>query len=115
VRVLVCGSRGWTDRESIRKAILSSGATIILQGEAIGADTIAKEIADELGIEVESYSADWGRYGRGAGLIRNQEMLDAGKPDLVLAFHLNNSRGTRDMIRRAREAEIDVIVRRGDK
>lgn len=43
---------------------------------------------------------------RAAGPIRDQEMLDKGKPDLVVAF-LGN-RGTADMVRRAREAGVPV-------
>jgi hypothetical protein len=52
------------------------------------------------------YKAEWDKHGRAAGPIRNQQMLDDGKPDLVLAFA--GGRGTDDMCRRAREAGIEV-------
>jgi hypothetical protein len=67
-------------------------------------------VAEELGIPVLSFPADWARFGRAAGPIRNQRMLDEGKPTLVLAFHNNivESKGTKDMVKRARKAGIRV-------
>jgi len=59
-----------------------------------------------------SFPADWKSYGKGAGPIRNQLMLDEGKPDLVLAFHndISSSRGTADMIRRAKKHGISYEI-----
>jgi len=57
-------------------------------------------------IQVRCYNADWQRHGRGAGPIRNQAMLDDGKPHLVIAFP--GGRGTVDMIRRAKAAAVAV-------
>jgi hypothetical protein len=58
------------------------------------------------------YPAQWHKYGRAAGPIRNQQMLAEGKPDLVLAFHddIDGSRGTKDMVNRARRAGVKVEV-----
>ena len=53
------------------------------------------------------YMADWDGLGRKAGPIRNQRMLDDGKPDLGIAFP--GGRGTADMVRRAREAGVETI------
>lgn len=65
-------------------------------------------MARQLGLAVEVHPADWGRYGKAAGPIRNQEMLESGI-DLVIA--LPGGRGTADMVRRAEGA--GVPVRRG--
>lgn len=57
--------------------------------------------------------ADWNRYGKAAGRIRNQQMLDEGKPDVVIAFvdkPLVESRGTNDMVSRAKKAGLPVYV-----
>jgi hypothetical protein len=64
-----------------------------------------------MGLPVESFPADWEQYGRAAGPIRNQQMLEA-KPDRVFAFHedLEHSKGTGDMVRRARKAGVPVEV-----
>ena len=110
IRLLVCGSRGWTDKEVIREEILAIGPSVIIEGGARGADRIAKEIAIELGIDVMEYPAEWNKDGRGAGPIRNQQMLDEAYPNLVLAFPLPDSKGTWDMIRRAKAARVEVKI-----
>jgi hypothetical protein len=109
VRVMVTGSRRWTDEDAIRRALhfaaggmgmeTAPGVTLI-HGAARGADTIAAHLAVVLGWSVVPYPADWSRHGKAAGPIRNREMLDS-KPDVVLAFPLPMSRGTRDVIREA--------------
>jgi hypothetical protein len=78
----------------------------IIHGGARGADSMAGEFANETGIEEIVFPADWKMYGRRAGPIRNQQMLDEGKPDLVVAFP--GGRGTADMVGRARTAGIEV-------
>lgn len=111
MKILVCGDRNWTDIEKIFD-ILSQYPkdTIIIEGEANGADKIASIIAKELGMTVESYPAEWGKYGKAAGPLRNRKMLEIGKPDKVLAFHNNisTSKGTKNMISIAKKANILV-------
>ena len=116
-RLLVCGSRSWTKVDDIRNClnylVEMFPDTTIIHGGARGADTIAGTVAAEMGLPVEVYPADWMAYGRGAGPIRNQKMLDDGHPDKVLAFvrpSLDKSRGTRDMVQRARLAGIPTLV-----
>lgn len=110
--VIVCGSRTWSDESAIRQALAAlPRRTRIVAGGARGADAIAARIARELGFEVVEVHAEWGRYGRAAGPIRNQRMLDEYKPSLVLAFRVfGHSPGTDDMVRRARAAGVPVIV-----
>lgn len=113
MRVLVCGARDWTDADAIRRELLALPAgSVVIEGAARGADRLAAQIARELGLGVEEYPADWMRYGRAAGPIRNRRMLEEGKPDLVLAFHadLARSKGTRDMVERAQKAGTEVRV-----
>jgi nucleoside-diphosphate-sugar epimerase len=100
VKVLITGSRDWIDKDTIRGALrlvehrwFGERLTVI-HGGAPGADTLAGEVADEMGANVYRFPAEWRRYGRAAGAIRNAEMLDTMKPDLVLAFPLPSSRGT---------------------
>lgn len=108
--VLVTGSRDWDNEHIVRKALstLPNKSTII-HGGARGADTIAGKIANELLYEVIVYRADWKRYGMGAGVIRNQHMLDDNPIiDIVFAFsnHFEDSRGTRDMIKRCTKRDL---------
>lgn len=114
-KVLICGDRDWTDYESIKSVILSlikeHGGIIIVEGEADGADSIARDVGLELKQEVRGYPASW-EFGKPAGVFRNQKMLDFETPDMVIAFHkdLSKSRGTRDMIIRAAKAKIPYKI-----
>ena len=111
MRVLVCGSRDWTDAALILETLRGvAEVTVVIHGAATGADTLAGDAARTLGIHVLPFPADWERHGRAAGPIRNQQMLDEGKPVLVLAFseNLNSSRGTADMVARARLWGVEV-------
>lgn len=115
LRVLVCGDRNWTDRRCIAEkleALHCAADLVVIHGGCRGADQIAGEIAEGLDVSVETYWANWKRFGLGAGPIRNQQMLDEGKPDLVLAFHpdLSQSKGTADMVRRAKAAGVTCLV-----
>lgn len=130
MRVLICGDRNWTDREKIAQQLrllhliydraywetdgFITGTSVdmltIMHGAARGADTIADEEASKLGFRIQAFPADW-LLGRRAGSIRNQVMLEQ-HPDLVLAFHSNieESKGTKDMVKRARAAGIPTEV-----
>lgn len=116
MKVLVTGDREWSDIKTVIDTLeqLPAG-TILVHGACRGADNICAAVAEALGFVVRPYPADWDRYHKGAGPVRNQQMLTeehrADEPiDLCLAFHNNieSSRGTRDMIRRAEKAKITV-------
>ncbi len=118
MKVLVTGSRAWTDIETVyeRLSQLPSGS-IVVHGACEGADTIAHAVAEQLGFTVRPYPARWKELGKRAGPIRNQHMLVAehlphAPIELCLAFHddLPNSRGTKDMVGRASDADIEVRV-----
>jgi len=78
----------------------------IIAGGAPGADTAAVACAMVHWVEFKEYPADWKKYGPSAGPIRNQQMIDEGKPDLVVAFP--GGHGTADMVARAKKAGIPV-------
>lgn len=107
--VLVCGSRNFKQRSFMEFALgkhLRPGATVI-HGDCRGADKMAGEIATQLGLEVKAFPADWKR-GKRAGPERNQRMIDEGKPEIVIAFPVGESTGTKDLIERARRAGVKV-------
>lgn len=79
----------------------------IIHGGANGADSLAHQYAHISGIPVTVYPADWKKHGRGAGPIRNAQMLTEGKPDLVVAFP--GGTGTKDMVTRAKRAGVEVL------
>lgn len=123
VRILVCGDRNWTDSKAIYDTLnmwhlTTGGYLTIIEGAARGADQIAGRWATAKDVPLEEYPADWknetgilkGAPRSAAGPIRNQQMLDEGKPTRVIAFHddLSKSKGTADMIRRAKKAGLVV-------
>jgi hypothetical protein len=115
-RVLVTGSREWADPEPIRRALKRLPTdTILIHGMARGADRLAHEVAEELGLEIRPCPAEWEKYGKAAGIIRNRQMLAEDKPDLVLAFHPNlaEARGTKHMVEVARKAGVPVEIIEG--
>jgi hypothetical protein len=120
MKVLVCGSRNWTDDNMIRNELVKlSLDSLVITGMASGADSIAMEIAHGLGLATLGFPAQWHRYGKSAGPRRNQDMLLLGRPELVLAFtdvpNVENAKtGTSDMVRRALDAGIPVRIFRSN-
>lgn len=108
MRVLVCGGRDFNDGVLAFRTLDTFGASVIIEGGARGADAIARSWAEHRGIPVKTFRADWDGLGRSAGHIRNTDMLNIGKPDLVIAF--SGGRGTADMVRKSREAGVPVVV-----
>lgn len=129
MRVIVCGSRRWHDREKIAHRLFDLPVTsMVIHGGATGADRIAGQEAEKLGLRVAVYPADWHDHDRtgesgvrchcqpgqetcpAAGLRRNERMACNADADLLIAFWDGNSRGTQDMIDRARAHGITVEV-----
>ena len=125
MRILVCGGRDFNNRSFIHSTLdklcedrglrgpqdqygnwLPEGVTII-SGAARGADTHASDWAVTNWCELEEYPADWKTYGKKAGYLRNQQMLDEGKPNLVVAFP--GGKGTKMMVDIAKKAGVEVL------
>lgn len=124
MRLLITGSRGWHDEEAIEDCIVNCWDEALDAGEEFvlihgharsGADALADKVGRRLGLKVGEtlirVPADWKRYGKAAGPIRNQAMIDEFNPTRVAAFRATGkSNGTDDMIDRARKAEIETHV-----
>lgn len=138
MRVLVCGSRTFNDRAVVSTVldglwqsaevsymVVDMAGMTLIEGGATGADALASEWAqnspmhshnerpDDPPFQHLQFHADWQQHGRAAGPIRNQQMLEEGEPDEVWAFvdkPLSESRGTADMVRRAKAAGIPTYV-----
>ena len=116
MKVLVCGSRTWTDTLPIRNrmtklfldAPVGSRPTVI-HGGAPGADVLAGHEARKLGMKVHVFPADWKKHGKRAGILRNLKMLEE-EPDLVLAFWDGKSFGTAHTISVAKERNIPIEI-----
>lgn len=119
VRVLVCGGRDLDEFQVFNRLKAELHEVLddhlvgypreitIIHGGALGADEGAKRWAESENARAICFKADWKKHGKAAGPMRNQRMIDEGKPDIVVAFP--GGRGTADMIRRAEAAGIRAI------
>mgnify|MGYP000554287223 CR=1 FL=1 len=124
MKILVCGGRDYDNKDKVFRVLnelcirhskfykcddnwLPSDVTIITGG-AKGADDLAAAFAMVHWTDYKEYPADWKKYGRGAGPIRNREMFNDSEPDIVLAFP--GGKGTEDMINVARKGNCEVRV-----
>lgn len=117
-KILMCGDRNWTDETFILDSLMSylierpiGEVTLVIHGNARGADQISGRCASTMGLAVVAFPANWNQYGRAAGPIRNRQMLEQ-HPNIVLAFHDNieESKGTKDMVSQARLAGVETRV-----
>ena len=117
-RILICGGRQFDDHLLLNRTLSDlakerrwSTTTTIIHGDALGADTLAKTWGKFHECEVQSFpptNYNIRKWGMAIALLmRNQEMLDEGKPDLIVAFP--GGRGTADMVDRGRRAGVEVI------
>lgn len=126
LRIMVTGSRGWTDFGTVQallREVHERSPNVrpqLFSGHAAGLDRLAERVARDLGWPVRLFLPDWGRYGRAAGHRRNRDMV-AARPDLVLAFVLpcmidgcprqpHGTHGTEGGIAAARRAGIPTRV-----
>ncbi len=114
MRVLVTGGRDYINTYELfgklNELHNEVGITVVIHGGASGADALAGNWARSRKVQEIACPADWDKHGKAAGPIRNQEMLEQHKPDLVVAF--SGGRGTADMVRRARDAGVRVVEAR---
>ena len=115
-RVVIAGCRDYTNYEEAKvyidfclSNIRKENKIIILSGCASGADAIGERYAEENGFELEKYPADWVKYGRSAGPIRNRQMAEI--CDFVICFWDEKSRGTKSMIELARKYNKPIKIK----
>lgn len=109
--VIVCGGRDFRDcallNDTLDKIAAQRGSIAkIIHGNASGADTLASMWARRHHVSAWPFPAQWSKYGKSAGPRRNKQMLGTGAK-LVVAFP--GGKGTRNMVKQARAAGIEVI------
>ena len=111
-KIAVIGSRSFNDYARLECLLLPWLPATIITGGAKGADALAERFARENGLCLRVIKPDWKQYGRGAGPIRNREIVDAA--ELIIAFWDGRSRGTLSAINYARGKGKAVIVDSGE-
>lgn len=110
MKVLICGSRNINNPALISRAVEQSGMNPIhiISGGARGVDTLARAYAKSKGMEFTEYLADWDKYGKRAGFLRNITMI--GVSDAVIAIWDGESKGTKHSIDYATASGKPVFV-----
>lgn len=118
VRVIIAGGRNFSNvmlfRNTIRKYLLDIKDEIeIISGGCSGADTMGEWFAEDNDLKLTVFEADWDKYGKAAGPIRNEQMAKyAAESDrgILIAFPIGKSPGTRNMIKLAKQFDLEVYI-----
>jgi hypothetical protein len=110
MKVIIAGGRDITDYSIVKTAYVKSGfmATEIVSGGARGVDYLGEVLANNINISIKRFPADWNKYGKRAGPLRNLQMAEYA--DALVAVWDGESKGTANMIMQAREHKLDVFV-----
>lgn len=108
MKVAVVGSRTFDDPKYMASILRHYDITVLISGGAKGADYYGKQYALEHKIQYREYPADWDKFGKRAGFLRNKQIVD--DCEMVIAFWDGESKGTAHTIRLAKEAGKEVIV-----
>lgn len=114
-RVIIAGGRNFNDYQLLSTTMdyllcnVTEEITVVC-GKARGADTLGEQYAMERGYRVDYYPADWKRFGKRAGYLRNEQM--AQNADALVAFWDGESRGTKLMIDLAKQYGLKVRIKK---
>lgn len=114
MRIIIAGSREFNDYEYLKQrcnqviSFLELKDITIISGTANGADKLGEQYAKEKGYEIKQYPANWNKYGKSAGYLRNVEMAE--NADVLIAFWRNQSKGTKHMIDIASDKNLKVHI-----
>lgn len=111
-KYLIAGSRTFNDYNLLLQVINKyEKPDVIIEGGAKGADVLGRRYANENNIECQEYKADWDRYGKSAGYIRNSEMVNQlDKTDKAFIFWDGKSKGTKHTIDLCNKKNIEIII-----
>lgn len=110
-KVIVTGGRDYNDFVMVTDILDFIKPDLVIQGGATGADSQARNYCAEWHIECLTYEADWNKFGRVAGPIRNKQMCSEHQDAIVIAFP--GGKGTENCIKEA--VKLNMIVMRVEK
>lgn len=112
MRVIVAGSRDFDNynmlEEKLDFLLQNQKDIVIISGNAKGADTLGEQYAFNRGYEVIIHEAQWDKYKKAAGYIRNEQMAKVA--DACVVFWDGKSRGSKHMIDLAHKHNLKVRV-----
>ena len=119
IRVIVAGSRDFNNQDVFDNAMTAylpdvpNSEIEIISGGCRGADAMAEEYAKYWGMKFREFPAYWNQYGKSAGPRRNERMAQyatEGDRGILIAFPIGESRGTRNMVKLAKQYGLEVHV-----
>ena len=110
MRTIIAGSRNFNNYNLMNETIKNVPwiVTKVISGTAKGADRLGERWAIERNIPVERFYADWAKFGKSAGPIRNAQM--ASIAEALIAFPSKESCGTRSMIEIAKRCGLLIKI-----
>jgi predicted Rossmann fold nucleotide-binding protein DprA/Smf involved in DNA uptake len=116
IYVIIAGSREFNNYELLKevcdKALenrVSEGYKItIVSGHAKGADSLGEQYAKERGYDLKIYEAEWKRFGKRAGMLRNKKMAEIGIALIAFFAEGAESSGTKNMVKIAKEKNLII-------
>jgi len=112
MRTIIAGSRSITDLAVVEKAVKDSGFAIteVVSGGARGVDRLGEKLANDCGLPCAVFPAEWKRYGKRAGFLRNSQMAEYA--EALVAVWDGKSRGTAHMVSEAKDRGLRVYIHR---
>ena len=115
-KILVAGTRTFDNAALLTETLNGiiggiNDKVLIVEGGARGADTLARDYAMAKDLGLVEINADWARYGRAAGIKRNNAMVDfVGAGGIAVFFWDGKSKGTAQCIKAAKAKGIETII-----
>lgn len=112
MRVIIAGGRDFDDYKLLKEVcdefLKDFNVTEIVSGKSLGADTLGEKYAKERNIPIKEFPANWIKFKKGAGHIRNGEMAEYG--DCLIAFYDGKSTGTKNMLEQAYKKKLIMKI-----
>ena len=113
MNIAIVGGRDFNDYPLLKESILAyieahKKPENIVSGSAKGADSLAAQFAAEMSIPLLVFKPDYQKYGRGATLVRNTQIIE--NAEVVFAFWDGQSKGTKDSIKKAEKLKKELHI-----
>ena len=109
MKCAIIGGRDFNDYEKVVEVLSKyNDITEIISGGAKGADSLAEKYAQEKNIPLTIFPANWKKYGKSAGVIRNRDIVK--NSDILFSFWDGKSKGTANSIALARKSNKSVVI-----